>query len=77
MEHPPKVVIDGETNMVTLVDLTKDEIAAREKAYADFLAKEEAEVANKVKIQALKESAKAKLVAGDPLTPEEAEVIVF
>ena len=70
-------MIDGETNTVTLVDLTEEEIAAREKAYAEFLAEEEAEAANRVKVAALKESAKVKLMAGEPLTEEEASILVI
>ena len=57
--------------------LTDEEIAEREamavQAEADRLAQEQAEAER----QALKDSAKAKLVAGEPLTAEEADTLVL
>ena len=57
--------------------LTDEEIAEREamaaQAEADRLAQEQAEA----DLQALKDSAKAKLVAGEPLTAEEADTLVL
>ena len=57
--------------------LTAEEIAQREAdatAYAEMRAAEEAAAEAKT---ALKASAKAKLIAGQPLTAEEADVIVL
>ena len=67
-----------------LRDMTPEEEAARENDIAQDLAKEEAKAQAKLDAQAekeatdsLKASAKAKLVAGTPLTEEEANTIVL
>ena len=74
---PTKLVVNCETGEQTEVELTAEEIAQREAdaaAYAaEVAAREEAEAAR----AALKASAKAKLVAGTPLTEEEAAVLVL
>lgn len=57
--------------------LTAEEIAQREADAAAFLARKAEEDAAKEELEALKASAKAKLVAGQPLTPEEAATIVI
>jgi hypothetical protein len=63
--------------LVELVKMAVEEIAEREamaaQAEADRLAQEQAEA----DLQALKDSAKAKLVAGEPLTAEEADTLVL
>ena len=80
-ERPTKMVVDcslpeGHPDKVQIIPLTDEEIAEREaqaaQAEAERLAREEAEAA----LAALKASAKAKLVAGQPLTEEEAAVLV-
>jgi hypothetical protein len=74
---PTKIVIDCSTGEQTIVNLTAEEIAQREAdaaAYAEQKATEEAAAAAKA---ALKTSAKAKLIAGTPLTSEEADVLVL
>ncbi len=72
-----KIVVDCATGSQTVVPLTAEEIAQREADAAAFAveqaAREEAEAAK----AALKASAKAKLIAGEPLTAEEAEVLVI
>ena len=72
-----KLVIDCETGEQTVVPLTPEEIAEREQmaaeAEAQRIAQEEAAEA----LAALKASAKAKLVAGEPLTAEEADTLVL
>ena len=72
-----KLVVNCETGEQTEVELTAEEIAQREAdaaAYAaEVAAREEAEAAR----AALKASAKAKLVAGTPLTEDEAAVLVL
>ena len=72
-----KNILDKETGKVQIVELTAEEVAkyetdqaSFEQEIADRLAKDE-ERAN------LKASAKAKLVAGEKLTEEEADTIVL
>ena len=77
VEVPMVAEIDCSTNTISYRPMTDDEIAAREEAAADFANREaEREAAISAK-EALKESAKAKLVAGEPLTEEEASVLVI
>ena len=74
---PTKIIVDCSTGEQTIVELTAEEIAQREAdaaAYAEQKAVEEAAAAEKA---ALKESAKSKLIAGQPLTAEEAAVLVI
>lgn len=76
-DTPTKLIVDCSTGERTVVPLTDEEIAEREamaaQAEADRLAQEQAEA----DLQALKDSAKAKLVAGEPLTAEEADTLVL
>ena len=76
-DTPTKLIVDCSTGERTVVPLTDEEIAEREamaaQAEADRLAQEQAEAEK----QALKDSAKAKLVAGEPLTAEEADTLVL
>jgi len=67
-----KKMVNGE-----LVDMTAEEISKKETLDAEnktILDNEKAEYEAK---QSLKASAKAKLIAGEPLTEEEAETIVL
>lgn len=72
-----KVIVDTATGEHKYIPLSAEEIAEREaqaiQAEADRVARE----AEEARILALKESAKAKLVAGEPLTEEEAELILL
>lgn len=72
-----KVVFDCETQTESIVPLTEQEILEREamaaQALADQIAQEEAAAT----LAALKASAKAKLIAGQPLTAEEADTLVL
>jgi hypothetical protein len=72
-----KVIVDCSTGETTVLPLTAEEIAAVEaaaaQAEADRVAAQEAQEAR----EALKASAKAKLIAGQPLTTEEAEILVL
>ncbi len=81
-DRPTKLVIDlsypeGHEMRNQIVELTDEEIAEREvmaaQAEADRLAREAEEQA----IAELKASAKAKLISGQPLTEEEAALIVI
>ena len=58
-------------------DETAEEIAIREQAHAEQLTRDEAFALEQTRIAELKESAKAKLIAGTPLTEEEAAIIVL
>ena len=66
-----KKLVDG-----VLMDMTADEIAQREQdAITDAAKQEEIETARQEKAD-LKASAKAKLIAGEKLTEEEANILV-
>ena len=76
-ETPTKLVVDVSTGEKTTVELTAEEIAEMEAlaaAHAQELADREAAAEA---LEALKTSARAKLVAGEPLTAEEAATIVI
>jgi len=81
-QTPTKLVVDlskpqGHPERVQSIPLTAEEIAQRE---LDAIAAQEAEaerVAAEEAHAALKASAKAKLIAGEPLTAEEADTLVI
>jgi len=76
-EELTKVIVDCSTGVQSIVPLTAEEIAQR---VIDMAAAEEARTAresDEAAKAALKESAKAKLIAGQPLTAEEAAVLVI
>ena len=76
-DTPKKLIVDLEKGTQEYVDLTPAEIAERDQMQAaaqEEKAQMEAEAAAK---EALKISARAKLVAGEPLTDEEAAVLVI
>ena len=76
-DTPTKVIVDCATGEQIVRPLSAQEIAQRDQdaaAAADAQAAREAEEA---RIAALKVSAKAKLVAGTPLTADEAAVLVL
>ena len=60
-----------------LEDLTAEEIAQSETDTQNYLAREEERETSKQAKEDLKASAKAKLVAGEALTQEEADTIVL
>jgi hypothetical protein len=72
-----KVVVDCSTGISEVVPLTPEEIAQRE---ADVLAATQLRVEREAAAEALatlKASAKAKLIAGEPLTAEEADTLII
>ena len=77
-----KLIVDlskpeGHKDRVRSVPLTEEELAQRE---ADRIAAEAAEAERlqaEADLQALKDSARAKLIAGEPLTEAEASVLVI
>ena len=72
-----KIVVDCSTGQQSIVPLTAEEIAQREADAAAYAEAEAARVAAEEAKTNLKNSAKAKLIAGEPLTAEEAEVLVI
>lgn len=74
---PKKVIIEVGTGVERYVDLTPEEIQQRElDAIAAATEKAERE-AEETRIANLKASAKAKLVAGQRLTAEEADTLIL
>lgn len=72
-----KIIVDCTTGEQKIVPLTAQEIAQRDQdAAAAAEAQAEAEAAAAA-LEALKASARAKLVAGTPLTEEEAATLVL
>jgi hypothetical protein len=71
-----KLVVDCATGTQKEIPLTAEEIAQREADAAVWQEAEAARLAAEAETQALKESAKAKLIAGDPLTEAEASVLI-
>ena len=67
----------GETKEETIVPLTAEEIAQREADAAAFAAAEAERLVAAESLAALKASAKAKLISGQPLTAEEADTLVI
>jgi hypothetical protein len=72
-----KIIVDCSTGVVAEVPLTGEEIAQREADAAAFAVAEAERTAQAEALATLKTSAKAKLVAGEPLTTEEAAVLVI
>jgi formylmethanofuran dehydrogenase subunit B len=77
MPNPTRIEINCETGVESIIELTDAEVAElavqAEAAEADRVAREEAAEA----LATLKASAKAKLIAGQPLTAEEADTLVI
>jgi uncharacterized coiled-coil DUF342 family protein len=71
-----KLIVNCETGVSEEIELTSEELAEIEAAQAQGVIDEAARVAEAARIEALKVSAKAKLVAGEPLTIEEASLLI-
>ena len=76
-DTPMAIEVNCETGEVTERPLTAEEIAQREADAAAAATRKAEEDAAAEALAALKASAKAKLVAGTPLTEEEAATIVL
>jgi hypothetical protein len=74
---PKKLVVDLSTGIQQYIDLTPEEIQQRELDAIEYATRKVEEDAAKEALEALKASAKAKLVAGQPLTEEEAATLVI
>lgn len=72
-----KIIVNCETGEVQELELTADEVAQREADAAAYAAQKAQEDADAEALAALKASAKAKLIAGDPLTAEEADTLIL
>lgn len=71
-----KLIVNCETGATEEIELTPKEIAEVEAAQAQAVIDEAARVAEATRLAELKISAKAKLVAGEPLTTEEASLLI-
>jgi len=76
-DTPKKLVVDIATGKQEYIDLTAEEIAQREADAAAFATAEAERTAAAEALVALKASARAKLVAGTPLTEAEAATLVI
>jgi hypothetical protein len=76
-EELTKVIVDCSTGVQSIVPLTAEEISQREADAAAFAEAEASRIAADEARAELKASAKAKLIAGQPLTAEEAAVLVI
>ena len=76
-ETPKKLIVDLAKGTQEYVDLTAEEIQQRELDAIEFATRKAEEDAAKAAHDAIKASAKAKLIAGQPLTDEEAATIVI
>lgn len=77
MTRPTRIEIDCSTGIENIIELTDAEIAQMEADRVAAEARKAAEDAAAEALAALKASAKAKLVAGTPLTEEEAATLVI
>jgi hypothetical protein len=77
MANPTRIEINCATGEVTEIELTDAEMAQREIDRIAYEAQKAEEAAAAAAIAELKASAKAKLVAGQPLTAEEADTLVL
>ena len=76
-EVPTKVVVNCADGTSQYIPLSAEELAQREVDRVAYEAAEAERLAAEEALAALKASAKAKLVAGTPLTEEEASVLVI
>jgi hypothetical protein len=71
-----KIIVNCETGVTEEIELTPEEIAEVEAAQAQGVIDDAARQAEADRIEALKASARAKLVAGEVLTADEAALII-
>lgn len=76
-DTPMKLIVDCATGAQTYVPLSAEEIAEREVMAAQAAEEQVAREAEEARIAELKDSARAKLVAGEPLSAEEAALLVL
>ena len=73
---PTKIVVNCETGVTEEIELTAEEVAELEASQAQAELDRAAAETQQARIDALKASAKTKLVAGEPLTTEEASLLI-
>jgi hypothetical protein len=71
-----KIIVNCETGLSEEIELTADEIAQLEADQAQAELDRAAHEAEVARVEALKVSARAKLVAGETLTADEAALII-
>jgi hypothetical protein len=71
-----KIIVNCETGVTEVVELTADEIAQLEADQAQAESDRQARETEAARIEALKVSARAKLVAGETLTADEVALII-
>jgi len=77
MTRPTRIEINCTTGVESIIELTDAEIAQMETERIVYEARRAEETAAAEALAALKTSAKAKLVAGTPLTEAEAATLVI
>lgn len=77
MPNPTRIEIDCSTGIESIIELTDAEVAELEASAAQAEADRIAREAQESALAALKASARAKLVSGQPMTEEEAATIVL
>ena len=75
-ETPTKVVVNCADGTSQYIPLSAEEIAQREVDRIAYEAAEAERLAAEQALATLKASAKAKLIAGEPMTAEEASVLI-
>jgi hypothetical protein len=76
-EAPTKIVVNCSTGETQIIPLTAGEIAQRDQDAAAFATAQAEREDEEAATAALKASARAKLIAGEPLTEAEAAVLVI
>lgn len=77
MPNPTRIEINCETGVESVIELTDAEVAQMEADAVAAAARQAEEEAAASALATLKASAKAKLIAGTPLTAEEADTLVL
>jgi hypothetical protein len=77
MPNPTRIEINCETGVESIIELTDAEVAELAVQAAQAEARKAEEDAKAQALVDLKTSARAKLVSGSPLTPEEAATLVI
>ena len=77
MTNPTRIEINCTTGEESIIELTAEEIAQQEADAVAAAAQQEEAAQAATALAALKASAKAKLIAGTPLTAEEADTLVI
>lgn len=76
-DTPKKLIVDIAKGTEQYVDLTPQEIAEMDQLAAAAEEERIKRESDAIALETLKESAKAKLVAGEPLTEEEAATLII